>query len=70
LIIGAGLDLTPVSTPPYNCQRYGPLHSAQRTARSTLTVITITGMSDHDRVEPPITIPGMRNMKATLLGST
>jgi hypothetical protein len=23
-------------------------------------VITITGTSDHDRVEPPITIPGMR----------
>jgi hypothetical protein len=25
-------------------------------------VITITGTSDHDRVEPPITIPGMRRM--------
>jgi hypothetical protein len=67
LITGAGLDLTPVSRSPYNCQRYGPLHSAQRTARSTLTVITITGMSDHDRVEPPITIPGMRSQPRRVL---
>jgi hypothetical protein len=40
----------------------GRFTPAQRTIRSMLTVITITRTSDHGRVEPPITIPGMRTM--------